>query len=107
MPASGGSRREEGLREAGEETDRVVQFRGSHEDDPPAGPCQAVEPLPVTGHLLTLAVPETLVLQRQLVLGPGEIDAADPPPVDPDGVLRDRPGQVGPVDQQSQPGFLR
>ena len=68
---------------------------------------QAVEPLPVAGHLLAFAVPEALVLQRQLVLGPGEINAADPPAVDRDGVLRDRPGQVGPVDQQSQPGLLR
>ena len=75
--------------------------------DPPAGSRQVVEPPPVAGHLLVLAVPHALVLDREALLGPGEVDSRDGSVADPDAVLGDRIGQVGAVDQQPQPRLLR
>ena len=41
------------------------------------------------GELASLGMPEAVVLEGQLVLGPGEVDARDEPPVVTDGELRD------------------
>ena len=65
-------------------------IRGGHEDHPPPGPGEPVEPPPITGHLLVLAVPHALVLERQPLLRPGEVDPGEELVADPHAVLRDR-----------------
>ena len=85
----------------------VVEVRRRHEDDPPAGARQVVEPSPVAGDLLALAVPQALVLDRQPVLRPGEVDPARRSR-SPIRTRTGRPaGQVGAVDQQPEPRLLR
>jgi hypothetical protein len=86
----------------------VVQVRCGHEDHDPAGRPQPIQPVPVRGDLLPrLAVPVTLVLDRDLRLGPGEVHAGDEAAGIADDELGDRPRQRRAVQQEPQAGLLR
>jgi hypothetical protein len=75
-------------------------------DDLPAGCPQLVQALSVLGELPVLRVPQAVVLDCQLVLGPREVHPRDKAASVPDVVLRDGHGQGAAPDQQAETGLL-
>ncbi len=90
----------------GDETLREPQVLHCDVQDDPPGRGEPVEPTAVVEESTALAVPQTVVLDRQLQLRTGEVEARDEALEVEDAVLGDG-SQAGPMQDQADPGFLR
>ena len=94
-----------GGRAPGRRDVRAPHVVGRHVQHRPTGGREPVQPRTVAQEGRPLAVPEPVVLDRDLQVGVGEVDPADESLVVEHAELRDRRGQAGPAEEQPQPAL--